>query len=259
MMRPVSICASMIRVWLQVPEMPQVHNGVKCNVMKCPLIHWKYTMLPQDLWGKQVERDHYATLNVTGSTKVIPQFSSLRNLECNRLSTRIDSSKLSILNTSNCPVVVGRSNHADANQRFQKASRQHSHILVKATDIRRTPLKLGGSSVRAPTEESNTKLTILNFRNPWRAINDKTKKSLLLHVESVLNRYKNYPASQYPIHLSAWTTQCSDKWRFNHYMRPLIITYVRHAVPGYCEGDVTGLERLSCYRRWLIGAGCLSD
>ena len=41
-------------------------------------------------------------------------------------------------------------------------------------------------------------------------------------------------------------------------MIPLIITYVRHAVPGCCEGDVTGLERLSCDGRCLMGDGCLS-
>ena len=42
-------------------------------------------------------------------------------------------------------------------------------------------------------------------------------------------------------------------------MGPLIITYVRHALPGRCEGDVTVLELLSCHDQWLIGDGCLSD
>ena len=42
-------------------------------------------------------------------------------------------------------------------------------------------------------------------------------------------------------------------------MRPLIITYVRHALPGRCKGDVTGLELLSCDDQWLIGDDCLSD
>ena len=42
-------------------------------------------------------------------------------------------------------------------------------------------------------------------------------------------------------------------------MRPLIITILHNAGPRCYEGDVTGLERLSCNDQWLIGDGCLSD
>ena len=42
-------------------------------------------------------------------------------------------------------------------------------------------------------------------------------------------------------------------------MRPLISTYVHHAVPGCCKGNATGLERLSCGNEWLIGDVCLSN
>ena len=42
-------------------------------------------------------------------------------------------------------------------------------------------------------------------------------------------------------------------------MRPLIITYVRHAVPGCCKGNATGLEHLSCENERLTGDVCLSS
>ena len=42
-------------------------------------------------------------------------------------------------------------------------------------------------------------------------------------------------------------------------MRPLIITYVRHAVPGCCKGNTTGLEHLSCENERLTGDVCLSS
>ena len=42
-------------------------------------------------------------------------------------------------------------------------------------------------------------------------------------------------------------------------MRPLIITYVRHAVPGCCKGNATGLEHLSCENERLMGDACLSS
>ena len=42
-------------------------------------------------------------------------------------------------------------------------------------------------------------------------------------------------------------------------MRPLTITYVRHAVPECCKGDATGLERLSSENERLINDFCLSS
>ena len=42
-------------------------------------------------------------------------------------------------------------------------------------------------------------------------------------------------------------------------MTPLIITYIRHAVPGCCKGNVTGLEHLSYENERLIGDVCLSS
>ena len=42
-------------------------------------------------------------------------------------------------------------------------------------------------------------------------------------------------------------------------MRPLIITYVRHAVPGCCKGNTTGLEHLSCENERLTDGICLSS
>ena len=42
-------------------------------------------------------------------------------------------------------------------------------------------------------------------------------------------------------------------------MRPLIITYVRHAVLGSCKGNTTSLEHLSCENDWLIVDVCLSS
>ena len=42
-------------------------------------------------------------------------------------------------------------------------------------------------------------------------------------------------------------------------MRPLIITNVRHAVPGCCKGNATGLEHLSCENERLINGVCLSS
>ena len=42
------------------------------------------------------------------------------------------------------------------------------------------------------------------------------------------------------------------------YMRQLIITYARHAVPGCCRGNVTDLECLSYDNEWLIDDVCLS-
>ena len=42
-------------------------------------------------------------------------------------------------------------------------------------------------------------------------------------------------------------------------MRPLIITYVRHAVPGCCKGNTTGLEHLSCENERLTDDVCLSS
>ena len=35
-------------------------------------------------------------------------------------------------------------------------------------------------------------------------------------------------------------------------MRSLIITYVRHALPGCCKGNTTGLEHLFCENEGLI-------
>ena len=42
-------------------------------------------------------------------------------------------------------------------------------------------------------------------------------------------------------------------------MRPLIITYVRHAVPGCCKGNATCLEHLSCENERLISGVSLSS
>ena len=42
-------------------------------------------------------------------------------------------------------------------------------------------------------------------------------------------------------------------------MRPSIITYVRHDVPGCCKGNATGLEHLSCENGWLTDDVCLSS
>ena len=42
-------------------------------------------------------------------------------------------------------------------------------------------------------------------------------------------------------------------------MRPLIITYVRHAVPGCCKGNAAGLEHISSKNEPLIGDVCLSS
>ena len=42
-------------------------------------------------------------------------------------------------------------------------------------------------------------------------------------------------------------------------MRPLIIAYFRHAVPGCRNGNTTGLERLACNNEWLISDACLSS
>ena len=42
-------------------------------------------------------------------------------------------------------------------------------------------------------------------------------------------------------------------------MRPLISTYVRHAVPRCCKDNATGLQRLSCENERLIGDVCLSS
>ena len=42
-------------------------------------------------------------------------------------------------------------------------------------------------------------------------------------------------------------------------MRPLIITYVRHAMPECCKGNTTGLKSLSCENEQLIGEVCLSS
>ena len=42
-------------------------------------------------------------------------------------------------------------------------------------------------------------------------------------------------------------------------MRPVIITYVRHDVPGCCKGNTTGLEHLSCENGWLTDDVCLSS
>ena len=42
-------------------------------------------------------------------------------------------------------------------------------------------------------------------------------------------------------------------------MRPLIITYGHHAVPGCCKGNATGLEHLSCDNGPLTGDVCLSS
>lgn len=42
-------------------------------------------------------------------------------------------------------------------------------------------------------------------------------------------------------------------------MRQLTIIYVRHAAPGCCKGNGTGLERLSCDNEWLISDVCLSS
>ena len=42
-------------------------------------------------------------------------------------------------------------------------------------------------------------------------------------------------------------------------MRPLIITYVRHAVPRCCKGNGTGLEHLACENERLTDGVCLSS
>ena len=42
-------------------------------------------------------------------------------------------------------------------------------------------------------------------------------------------------------------------------MRPLIITYVRYAVPRCCKGNTTGLEHLSCENEPLSSDVCLSS
>ena len=42
-------------------------------------------------------------------------------------------------------------------------------------------------------------------------------------------------------------------------MRPLIITYVRHAVPRCYKGNARGLEHLSCENERLINDVCLSS
>ena len=42
-------------------------------------------------------------------------------------------------------------------------------------------------------------------------------------------------------------------------MRLLIITYVRNAVPGWCKGNTTSMERISCDNEGLIGDVCLSS
>ena len=42
-------------------------------------------------------------------------------------------------------------------------------------------------------------------------------------------------------------------------MRPLITTYVRHAVHRCCKDDATDLERLSCENEWLIDDVCLQS
>ena len=42
-------------------------------------------------------------------------------------------------------------------------------------------------------------------------------------------------------------------------MRPLIITYVHHAVPRCCKGNATGLEHLSCENERLTSDACLSS
>ena len=42
-------------------------------------------------------------------------------------------------------------------------------------------------------------------------------------------------------------------------MIPLIITYVRRAMPEWCKGNATDLDRLSCENERLIGDVCLSS
>ena len=42
-------------------------------------------------------------------------------------------------------------------------------------------------------------------------------------------------------------------------MRPLIITFARHAVPGCCKSNATGLDRLFYSNEWLIDDVCLSS
>ena len=42
-------------------------------------------------------------------------------------------------------------------------------------------------------------------------------------------------------------------------MRPLVITYVRHAMLGCFKGNTTGLEHLSCENDRLTGDVCVSN